>query len=117
PRMDAPDELLSERSPDKVLPALERLLFIQNNLALIVDYAEAVAPAGDTSFSSDQDRLAVVTLQRWSMAPQLEASDNVVILLSEVPSELHPKIVSNPRVAAVNIPMPNRDERRRLIEH
>ena len=116
-RLESLEELLLERAPDKVLPLLERLLFVQNNLALIIDYAEAVAPAGDTSFSSEQDRLAVVTLQRWSMAPQLESSDNVVVLLSEVPSELHPKIVANPRVAAVNIPMPNRDERRRLIEH
>src|SRR5688572_23989902 len=86
-RLESLEELLLERAPDKVLPLLERLLFVQNNLALIIDYAEAVAPAGDTSFSSEQDRLAVVTLQRWSMAPQLESSDNVVVLLSEVPSE------------------------------
>ena len=119
-KLDSPsflEELLVDRAPEKVLPLLERLLFTNNNLALIVDYAEAVAPAGDASFSSEQDRLAVVTFQRWSMAPQLEASDNVVILLSEVPSELHPKIVSNARVAAVSVPMPSREERRSIVEH
>jgi len=115
-RLGSLEELLNERAPDKVLPALEQLLFTNNNLALVVEYAEAVAPAGDASFSSDQDRLAVVTFQRWSMAPQLENSDNVVILLSEVPSELHPKIVSNPKVAAVSVPMPGIDERLKIIE-
>ncbi len=116
PKLESIEELLTERAPDKILPVLERLLFSNNNLALIVEYAEAVAPAGDAAFSSDQDRLAVVTFQRWSMAPQLENSDNVVILLSEVPSELHPKIVSNPKVAAVSVPMPDSDERLRIIE-
>ena len=116
-KLDSLDSLLLERTPDKVFPVLERLLFTNNNLALIIEYAEAIAPAGDTSFSSDQDRLSVVTLQRWSISPQLEASDNIVILLSEVPSELHPKIVANPRVAAVNVPMPTRDERRSVVEH
>src|SRR5207244_13345096 len=77
-RLGSLEELLNERAPDKVLPALEQLLFTNNNLAVMVEYAEAVAPAGDASFSSDQDRLAVVTFQRWSMAPQLENSENVV---------------------------------------
>ncbi len=117
PRVDFLPELLLERPPEKVLPLLEPLLFTNNNLALIVDYAETIAPAGDTSFSSEQDRFAVVTFQRWSMAPQLEASDNVVILLTEVPSELHPRIVANPKVAVVNVPMPGRDERRKIVEH
>ena len=116
PKLESIDELLTERAPDKILPVLERLLFANNNLALIVEYAEAVAPAGDAAFSSDQDRSSVVTFQRWSMAPQLENSDNVVILLSEVPSELHPKIVSNPKVAAVSVPMPDSDERLKIIE-
>src|SRR5262249_52346969 len=59
---------------------------------------------------------AVVMLQRWSLAPQLEASDNIVILVSEIASELNPKIVANPRVAAVKVPMPSVDERRAVIK-
>jgi SpoVK/Ycf46/Vps4 family AAA+-type ATPase len=60
--------------------------------------------------------LSLVTLQRWSLAPQLEASDNIVVLLAEVPSELNPKIVANPRVAAVQVPMPGIEERRAAIK-
>lgn len=116
-KVEGADVLLLERSPDKVLPALERLLFSQNNVGLVIEYAEMLAPAGDASFSSENDRLAVVMLQRWSLAPQLEASDNIVILISEVAGDLNPKIVSNPRVAAVKIPMPSLDERAAIIRH
>jgi AAA+ superfamily predicted ATPase len=116
-KIEALEELLLQRTPDKVLPILERLLYTQNNVALIIEYAEMVAPVGDASFFSESDRLSVVSLQRWSLAPQMEASDNIVVLVTEVPSELNPKIVANPRVAAVKVPMPIVDERRALIDH
>jgi hypothetical protein len=61
--------------------------------------------------------MSVVTLQRWSLAPQLERSDSIVVLLCEAPNELHPKIIANPRVAAVGIPMPTRAERAAVIRH
>jgi transitional endoplasmic reticulum ATPase len=115
-KIEGAETLLLERTPDKVLPALEKLMYAQNNVGLVIEYAEMLAPAGEASFSSDSDRLSVVTLQRWSLAPQLEASDNIVILVTEIAGDLHPKIVANPRVAAVRIPMPTRDERRDVIK-
>src|SRR5215831_8527223 len=111
------EDLMLQRQPDKVLPLLERLLFTSSNVAVIIEYAEVVAPVGDTSFSSESDRVSVVTLQRWSISPKLEATDNIVLLLTDVASELSPKIVANPRVAAVNVPMPTADERLALIKH
>ena len=116
-KIDGLEDLMTQRSPDKVLPALERLLYTQNNVGLVLEYTEMIAPAGDASFQSEADRLSVVTLQRWSLAPQLEASDNIVIAMTEMPSELNPKIVANPRVAAVKIPMPSLDERRAIIKN
>ncbi|HEY3801586.1 MAG TPA: ATP-binding protein [Kofleriaceae bacterium] len=115
-KIEGAETLLLERSPDKVLPALEKLMYSQNNVGLVVEYAEMLAPAGEASFASENDRMSVVTLQRWSLAPQLEASDNIVILVTEIAGDLHPKIVANPRVAAVRIPMPTRDERRDVIK-
>jgi len=114
-KVEGIEALLLERAPDKVLPVLERLVFSQNNVALVLEYAEMLAPAGEASFSSEADRLSVVMLQRWSLAPQLEASDNIVILMAEIAGELHPKIVANPRVAAVKIPMPAIDDRKAVI--
>jgi len=116
-KIEQAETLLLERSADKVLPALEKLMYAQNNVGLVIEYAEMLAPAGEASFSSESDRLSVVTLQRWSLAPQLEASDNIVILVTEIAGDVHPKIVANPRVAAVQIPMPTRDERRDVITH
>lgn len=115
-KIEGLEDLMLQRTPDRILPMLERLLFTQNNVAVIMEYAEMIAPIGDSAFASEGDRLSTVTLQRWSLAPQLEASDNIVVLMTEVAGELHPKIVANPRVAAVRVPMPTIEERRAVIK-
>ncbi len=106
------DELLLSTEKPRVLAAIERLLMGGSRTAVILEYAEVLAPAGDPSFQSDGDRAAVVTLHRWSFLPEIERSDNVVILIAENLAELSPKLVSNPKVAVVDIPMPDRDTRK-----
>ncbi|MCX6539845.1 MAG: AAA family ATPase [Acidobacteria bacterium] len=105
------DDLLLATDKARVLPALERLLVGSTRAAVIIEYAEAIAPAGDLTFQADSDRAAVITLHRWSSLPAIEKGDNIIILVAENLSELAPKIVSNPKVAVVDIPMPDRDTR------
>jgi len=100
-----------------VLPAFERILQTQDRLALIIEYAEMIAPMGDANFFTEADRQSVVMLHRWSLAPHLESADNVVLLVTENLAELHPKIVSNPKVATIRVPMPDASERLALIHH
>lgn len=106
------EDLLLATDKARVFAALERLLVGGTKTALVVEYAEAVAPAGDPSFQGDADRAAVVTLHRWSALPEIERGDNVVLLVTENLTEIAPKIVSNPKVAVVEVPMPGRDERK-----
>jgi len=105
------DVLLSTEKP-RVLGAIERMLIGSSRTAVIIEYAEAVAPAGDANFQTDSDRSAVVTLHRWSFLPEIERSDNVVILITENLIDLSPKLVSNPKVAVVELPMPDLETRR-----
>jgi transitional endoplasmic reticulum ATPase len=111
------EELLLTKEPAKVLPLIERLLMTQNGVALIIEYADTVTPAGETSFSTADDRAAVVTLQRWSTLPVIDKNDSVIFLLVENLSELHPKLVANPRVATVQMPIPGAPERQALLKH
>jgi SpoVK/Ycf46/Vps4 family AAA+-type ATPase len=56
-----------------------------------------------------------VTLHRWSFLPEIERGDNIVILISENIAELAPKIVSNPKVAVIEIPMPDLQARKKVV--
>ncbi|HMI88936.1 MAG TPA: ATP-binding protein [Polyangiaceae bacterium] len=109
------DLLLSLRDADKILPLLEKLLHAVDRVAVILDYAEMIAPAGDPNFFSSTDRQSVVTLHRWSFSPALERADSVVLIVTENLSELSPKLVANPTTAILKIPMPELGERREAI--
>ncbi len=114
-KLDGYEDLILTKEPAKVLPLLERALTTEDKLAVIIEYADTVAPAGDTSFSTTDDRAAAVTLHRWSLLRALERADSIVILTLENLSELNPRLVSNPRVATVRVPMPDKSERAAAI--
>ncbi|HXC72873.1 MAG TPA: AAA family ATPase [Pyrinomonadaceae bacterium] len=106
------EDLLLSTQKDRVFAALERLLIGYTKTSVIMEYAEAIAPAGDPNFQSESDRSAIVTLHRWSSLPEIERGDNVVLLVSENLTELAPKLISNPKVAVVEVPMPDYETRR-----
>jgi transitional endoplasmic reticulum ATPase len=109
------DDLLLASGKERVLAALERLLVQSMRAAVVIDYAEAVAPTGDPAFQADADRAAIITLHRWSFLSEIERGDNLVILIAENLPDLAPKLVSNPKVAIINVPMPDQATRRAVV--
>ncbi|HZS41746.1 MAG TPA: AAA family ATPase [Polyangia bacterium] len=116
-KLDGYEDLVLTKEPAKVLPILERALTTEDKLAVILEYADTIAPAGDTSFSTTDDRASAVTLHRWSLLRALERADSIVILTLENLSDLNPRLVSNPRVATVRVPMPDKPERAAAIRN
>ena len=109
------DQLAAAKDTEGMLTQLEKLLRTTDGVGVIGDYAEMMAPAGENNFLSEADRRAVVTLHRWSLDRSFENSDNVVLLVTEQIPQLSSKIVSNPRVAAVQVPLPDEQERSAII--
>jgi len=106
------DNAVLETECGKILGAIETTLIGSSRCAVVIEYAEAIAPGGDPSFQSASDRSAIVTLHRWSLLPEIEKGDNVIILVTENLTDLAPKIISNPKIAVIEVPMPDTDERR-----
>ncbi len=107
-----PEELLPPGAKDRTLAALETLLTTGTRTAVVLEYADALVPAGDPAFQADADRASAVMLHRWSFLPAIERGDNVVLLVAENLTDVSPKLVSNPKVAVVEVPMPDREARR-----
>lgn len=104
------------RNPDSVLSVLGSYLRLRagdnKKVALVVQFAETIAPAGDISSMGTEDRNSVVILKRWAQDPAFLRSDVSICLVTENKSELNQSIVQNPAVACLSIPLP--DERSRL---
>jgi AAA+ superfamily predicted ATPase len=104
--------------PGRILPLLEAYLLAPGQrAALVIDYAEMVAPAAELAFMSREDKASLVTLLRWAKEPQLLASDNLVVLVAETAAEIHRRILTSPQVVPVMVPRPDASEREALIAH
>ena len=108
------------RNPDGVLNLLDNYLRLRiadgKRIALAIDFAETIAPAGDVSSMSAEDRNALVILKRWANNPVFLRADVTICLIAENQIELNPGIVQHPGVAAIAIPMPDEDERLEFVQ-
>lgn len=106
------------RSPGQVLPLLEKFLKIPNqNTAVIINYMETVVPAAEISFMSSEERMSLITLQRWASDQQLLNTDNIVIFVAENLADVNNRVVKNPQIVSLEIPLPELDKRQTFINH
>jgi SpoVK/Ycf46/Vps4 family AAA+-type ATPase len=107
------------RNPDAVLNLLDNYLRLRiadgKKIGLVIDFAETIAPAGDISSMSAEDRNSLVILKRWARNSAFLNADVTICLVSENQIELNPGIVQNPGVSSIAIPLPNYPERREFI--
>jgi AAA+ superfamily predicted ATPase len=103
------------RNPDAVLNILDNYLRLRiadgKKIALVIDFAETIAPAGDVSSMSAEDRNSLVILKRWARNPDFLNADVTICLISENQIELNQGIVQNPGVASIAISLPDEAER------
>lgn len=97
------------------LHALEQRMRTQPSTAVIVPYADALLPAGDPSFMAHADRQTYLVFHRWSLDQTLTQGDNIVVLITESLGAINPGLLSNPKVAAIEIPMPDLPLRQKVI--
>jgi len=110
------------RAPGQALPLLERLLRAEDaggkpvGIAVIVEFAEAIAPDGDFRAMSPEDRDSVILLQKWARDPGLANRGNPVVLLTANLTDLHSAIrAASSRAETLLVPLPDLEERREFI--
>lgn len=108
------------RNPDGVLNLLDNYLRLRildgKKIALVIDFAETIAPAGDVSGMPGEDRNSLVILKRWAQNPAFLRADLTICLIAENLIELNQGIVQNPGVASIEIPLPDESERLHFIQ-
>ena len=108
------------RDPGRALQILENYLRMRlsdgQSLALIIDFAETLAPGGEIGSLSAEDRFALATLVKWASDPQFLAGDLSIVLLVENLAEISNRLSRNPYVASIELPLPNEEERQDFVQ-
>lgn len=111
--------------PDKMLAAVDQ--FLERNLlteaparrksvAILLDYAQYLIPAGDLSSMARGHAARLVRLLSWAQNPYLKRVNAAVCLVAEKLSEVSDRLVRSPHVADIEVPLPDLAERERFVE-
>jgi AAA+ superfamily predicted ATPase len=108
------------REPDAAVAAIDAIL--ERNLidppeqrkriAVVLDYAQYLAPAGDAGGRSAAGRL--VRILSWATNPLLRRVNVAIVLMADALAEVHPRLVTNPALTAIDVPLPDVAERERF---
>ena len=90
---------------------------IRKDFAVVIRYAEAVAPPSRGDVMLDSDRLKVITLENWFSDSTFVTSPDIVFMVSETLNGVNERIVDLPYCAAIKIDRPNENERKLYVEH
>lgn len=83
----------------------------KNSVALVIEYADLVLPAGDPSNMSMSQQATLVTLLRWAKDPEFLAKHLIVLLIAENPAQLNKTLVESPFIGRTEIKLPDAAER------
>ena len=104
------------RDPDKVLLLLDAL--IERNLleddagrrkkiAVILDYAQYLAPAGDLGTLARGQGTNLVRMLSWAQNPYIKRVNVAFVLVADKLSEVNDRLVQSPHVASIEVPLPD----------
>jgi AAA+ superfamily predicted ATPase len=85
------------------------------SFALILDQASYVFPSGEPGRLSLQASSQLVTMLNWAMSPHVKSANMAFVLIDEKLSDLSERLVGNPHVAAIEVPLPDESERERFV--
>lgn len=110
------------REPDAAIGAIDALL--ERNLleapeqrkriALVLDYAQYLAPPGDAASAARGAAGRLVRMLAWATNPLLRRVNVAIVLVADSLADVHPHLVTNPAVTVIDIPLPDAGERERF---
>lgn len=111
------------RDPENVLLLLDRFLerslletdpTQRKSIGLIFDYAQHLVPAADLNMLGRGSGTTLVRFLGWAQNPYIKRVNIAFCLIADKLSELNTRLVQNPHVAAIEIPLPDKSERERF---
>ncbi|MBP6748396.1 MAG: ATP-binding protein, partial [Xanthomonadaceae bacterium] len=94
---------------------LEARMRAAEGVALVLPHAGDLLPNAETTFLSTDERGLLEIFHDWSLSGLLLERNHIVVLLCASLAELHPSLNTNPRIAAIEVPLPDETMRATLV--
>jgi len=88
----------------------------RKSVAMLFPYAEYLVPAGDLDTLARGQAGRLVRFLRWAQNPLIKQVNMAFCLIVDRLAELNARLVESPHVAAIEIPLPDREARCRFTQ-
>ncbi len=88
----------------------------RQSLALIMDQASYVFPAGEPGRLNMQASSQLVTMLNWAMSPHVKRLNMAFVMIDEKLADLSDRLTGNPHVATIEVPLPEESSREAFIK-
>ena len=111
--------------PEKALAAIDQIVDrnlleedpeLRKRTAFIFEQAQFLIPAGDLAMQARSHASRLVRLLTWAKNPYIKRVNVAFCLIADRLSEVSERLVQNPHVASLEIPMPDADTRTAFIK-
>ena len=86
------------------------------SVAVILDQASYLFPAGEPGRLNLQTSSQLVTMLNWAMSPHVKRLNMAFVMIDERLADLSERLTGNPHVATIEVPLPDVEERQTFIE-
>lgn len=113
------------RDPAVLLPALHQMIetFLTQgpnpgvkHLGLIFDHAQYLVPEGDLATLTPDQEANLIRFLNWAQNPYFKRANVILCLIVEKLTEVNDRLVQNPHVATIPVPLPDRDARKAFCD-
>ena len=87
----------------------------RQSLALIMDQASYVFPAGEPGRLNMQASSQLVTMLNWAMSPHVKRLNMAFVMIDEKLADLSDRLTGNPHVATIEVPLPGEQTREAFV--
>lgn len=103
--------------PSKIFPYIDTALR-STKMALFIDHAEKIVPAGDLGSMTLEERMALIWLSEWSVNPRISAVGSTIFMLADNLADISREFLKPAyRIEPVLVELPNEEERKSYIEY
>jgi AAA+ superfamily predicted ATPase len=87
----------------------------QLSVAVIMDQASYLFPAGEPGRLNREASSELVTMLNWAMSPHVKRLNMAFVLVDEKLADLNDRLAGNPHVATIEVPLPSEKERAAFV--
>ncbi|QNU67004.1 ATP-binding protein [Ruminiclostridium herbifermentans] len=103
--------------PSRIFPFID-IALRNTKMALFIDHAEKIVPAGDIGSMTLEERMALIWLSEWSVNSRISAVGSTIFMLADNLAGIsHEFLKSAYRIEPILVELPNEAERKSYIEY